>query len=442
MKPRISVVTCSFNQGRFIGRTIDSVLAQDYPNLEHIIVDNVSTDETPQVLARYSHLRVIREPDSGQADAINKGFRHATGDIFCFLNSDDTFLPGALHRVAAEIDPARSRHIVVGRCLYTDAEGRPTGMEQPSNFVSHERVLAVWKGHHIPQPATFWTAEVWRRCGPMNEREHLVLDYDLMCRFSQHYDFHVIDQVLATWRLHTQSKSCSTTRQEIYERAVRVSKRYWGSPLTLRYWRLFWSLAEHRLMQAALLAPEVAARRALSHLELLFRRGGPVDPWEERRRRSPTTLAWRTFTDAYPDGSIGPVFTTTLHVGAGHTALQIDGDPVFPGLGRTLDLDVILGGRLLQRYRLPAGRTFSLDVPVTGFTPGDYPLTLSTNGFLVSDDYLGNNDFRPLTFRLQRLVLATEATARTPQGPAVPRYTDFATDRNESASLARASGSS
>src|SRR5262249_49631443 len=131
MLPRIAVVTPSYNQGRFIGRTIDSVLAQDYPNLEHIVVDGMSSDDTPQILSRYPHLPVIREPDSGQADAVNKGFRAATGDIFCFLNSDDVFYPGALHRVAAALDPVRGRHVVMGRCLFIDEEDRSTGLEHP-----------------------------------------------------------------------------------------------------------------------------------------------------------------------------------------------------------------------------------------------------------------------------------------------------------------------
>src|SRR5262249_36497560 len=208
--PRISVVTSSYNQGRFIGRTIKSVLAQGYPDLEHIVVDGMSTDDTPEVLARYPHLRVVREPDNGQAEAINKGFRLATGNVFCFLNSDDTFLPGALHRVAREIDPARGRHVVMGRCAFVDEDDKSTGVEHPSAFIGHNRVLDVWRLHCVPQPATFWTAEVWRRCGPLDEGEQLVLDYDLMCRISRYYYFHFIDQVLATYRLHKQSKSCAT----------------------------------------------------------------------------------------------------------------------------------------------------------------------------------------------------------------------------------------
>src|SRR5262249_25106976 len=174
--PRISLVTPSFNQGQFIGRTIDSVLAQDYPDLEHIIVDGMSGDETPAVLARYPHLRVIRERDRGQADAVNKGFRAATGDVLGFLNSDDTLAPGALRHVARAIDPARGRHVVMGRCRFIDADDHCTGLEHPCLFTGQRRVLEVWRGHGIPQPAVFWTRGVWQRCGPLEEREHLVLD--------------------------------------------------------------------------------------------------------------------------------------------------------------------------------------------------------------------------------------------------------------------------
>ena len=137
------MVTPSFNQGAFLERTIASVEAQDYPDLEHIVVDGMSTDDTPDVLARHPRLVVIREPDKGQADAINKGLARAAGSVLCVLNSDDTFAPGALRRVAAEIDPARGRHVVLGRCRFVDEADRFLGFEHPSGFESHRRVLEI-----------------------------------------------------------------------------------------------------------------------------------------------------------------------------------------------------------------------------------------------------------------------------------------------------------
>src|SRR5438045_8557311 len=112
----------------------------------------MSTDDTESVLARYPHLTVIREPDRGQADAINKGFARATGAICGFVNSDDTLEPGALAAVAAALaDPGRQ--IVMGRCRFIDQHDVFLGVEHPSAFESHSRVLAIWRGHCLPPPA-------------------------------------------------------------------------------------------------------------------------------------------------------------------------------------------------------------------------------------------------------------------------------------------------
>src|SRR5215470_15932021 len=358
--PRISVVTSSYNQGRFLARTIESVLTQEYPNLEHIVVDGMSTDETPDVLARYPHLRVLREPDHGQAEAINKGFRLATGDIFCFLNSDDTFRPGALHRVAREIDPSRGRHIVQGRCRYIDENDVWTGEEHPSVPATHRRILQVWKAHCVPQPATFWTAEVWKRCGPLDETLHLALDYDLFCRFSRRYRFHFVDALLADYRLHGASKTCSNEQDAVREQAIAISRRYWGSPLWLRYWWLRGSLAWFRFRQAyqphrwsddllkrAEACPKGLRRRALIALAILTSprarlREFVLPPrllpmWDrlfERRSRSAVlgnpratraeVSAWRGFTGLHYDGLIGPVFETDLIVAPSHDTLHLE----------------------------------------------------------------------------------------------------------------------
>jgi glycosyltransferase involved in cell wall biosynthesis len=430
--PRVSIVTPSYNQGRFLGAAIDSVLAQDYPNLEHIVVDGMSADETPAVLARYPHLRVIREPDRGQADAVNKGFRAATGDIFAFLNSDDTYLPGALHRVAREIAPGCGRHVVTGRCLYTGEDGVPTGLEHPCAFEGHARVLAVWKVHCLPQPSTFWTAEAWRRCGPLDAQEHLVPDFDLICRLSRRYRFHVVDQVLATYRLHAHSKSCANRAEDIYARAVQVSRRYWGSPLCPLYWRLRWSLAHDRgegrrdrlqraarllragyearaagqrreglalLARASLLAPGIALRRLL--------RPGPD---AVAGHTSPLTRAYRGFTGLHADGWVGPTYATTFRVGPGDRSLHLEGRPLVRGLPRPLDITLSIDGRAVCRQRLPEHRPFSLTVPVGHLGPGQHRLVVASGPYVVPRDYLGIEDDRPLCFRLTRLaVTAGEA---------------------------------
>ena len=98
----------------------------------------------------------------------------------------------------------------MGRCRFIDESGSFIGVEHPSAFENHRRVLEIWRGHNLPQPAIFWTREVWERCGPLDETAYW-LDYDLFCRFSRDYVFHFIDQVLANYRLHAESKTVSVS---------------------------------------------------------------------------------------------------------------------------------------------------------------------------------------------------------------------------------------
>jgi glycosyltransferase involved in cell wall biosynthesis len=435
--PRISVITCSYNQGVFIERTIESVLAQNYPNLEHIVVDGMSRDETPQILAKYGHLRVIREPDKGQADAINKGFRAATGDIFCFLNSDDTFMPGALERVAREIDPARGRHVVLGRCRFIDEHDRFVGIEHPSAFESHRRVLEIWKGYCIPQPAVFWTPAVWRRSGPLDENEQLMLDYDLFCRFSRDFPFHFVDQVLATYRLHTESKTSSVTDEQRLEQAIQVSRRYWGSPASLQYWKIQLSYATFRFGRrrralalfreareawrqaerpralacaaaGALLGPDVVTDVMLvPAVKSRLHRLRTPSPGTTRKPAAlrPQSLAWRDFEAVHADNWAGPVMVTTISVESGHTACELSCTTGGFQMPQPLELTLSVDGRRVSREVIAAGGAFSVRVPLGGAAPGDHELKVTANTFVIPYDYMGADDYRPLSFKLLNIKL-------------------------------------
>jgi len=243
MLPLITIITPSFNQDSFIEATILSVLEQGYPNFEHIIVDGGSTDDTLAILARYPHLTVTSEPDRGQAEAVNKGLRRSSGEVIGWLNSDDTYYPGALAEAAEIIEPAKGIYIAMGRCAYIDEAGKPTGAEHPSAFVSHQRVVEVWKGYTIPNPAVFFHRTVYEVCGSLDESLYLTLDYDLFCRYTARFDITVVDRLWATYRLHQSAKSSEQSQGELLEKSLEVSRRYWGAAGSTSWWRYqlsFW----------------------------------------------------------------------------------------------------------------------------------------------------------------------------------------------------------
>lgn len=250
--PTISIVVPSLNQAQYLPETLQSLADQNYPALEVIIQDGGSSDGSVAVaenfVRRYPVIfRLFVEKDSGQAEALNRGFARAGGEILGFLNSDDTYFPGTLHRVATEIDPARGRGVVMGRCVFTGEGTGCAGVEHPSEYVSHFEHLAIWKRgfNTIAQSSVFWHRAVWERCGGLDVNEHYTLDYDLFCRFSRHYPFHRIDQLFSTYRLHDRSKSRQLTEAEVLELSIKVSRKYWELWLSPLRWRCEFSFWLH-----------------------------------------------------------------------------------------------------------------------------------------------------------------------------------------------------
>src|SRR5688572_28751587 len=204
--PRISVVTASYNQGRFIEETIQSVLDQGYANLEYIIFDGGSTDGSVDIIRRYErHLAYwVSEKDKGAADAIAKGFSKATGEIFAYLNSDDVYLPGALQTIGALMsDP--SIDVAFGNMYWMDADGRRLGERRQTPFT---RLGYLFGGSDLMQPATFWRKSVYLQAGGIDPSYKFTFDTDLFFRFAlRNARFEFVNKFLASFRIHSQSKS-------------------------------------------------------------------------------------------------------------------------------------------------------------------------------------------------------------------------------------------
>lgn len=240
---KFSIITPSFNQGHFIKETIDSILSQDYPDLEHIVMDGGSTDSTVEVLQAYDdpRLKWVSEPDKGQSDAINKGMARAEGELLAYLNSDDIYYPGALAAVAAAFERQPEVDLVHGNCVVIDGDSRPMRTLKGTSYTLKDALTKRWS---IPQPATFWRRRVMESIGPFDETLHFTMDYDYWLRavlagLRPHY----LDRDLAGFRLYGESKS--------------------GSQLD-KFWQDWQNLLE-KVYSRDDLPPEVSAMRPLSH---------------------------------------------------------------------------------------------------------------------------------------------------------------------------------
>ncbi len=227
--PRISIVTPSYNQVRFIEETIRSVLLQGYPNLEYIIMDGGSTDGSVEIIRKYEkHLSYwVSEPDEGQANAINRGFALATGNILAWLNSDDTYEPGALRAVAKEFAVGLDVHLVYGEGWYIDPESRRI---RPCRFVRREFTPAyICNRDPILQQAAFWTRDLWERVGPLCESLYWVFDWDWFIRAYKANRLHYLPRFLANYRVHPEAKTRTKSLEQRKEQAWITARhgRWW-----------------------------------------------------------------------------------------------------------------------------------------------------------------------------------------------------------------------
>ena len=234
--PTISVITPSFRQAGFLRETMKSVLEQDYPALEYIVIDGGSSDGSHEIIAAHDDQLAywVSQQDRGQVHAINKGLERATGDILCYLNSDDLFHPGALRAVAEAYTKNPDVDIFHGRCSTIDENGAPLDRTFFGDIDAPIKILDLWSvwffGKNVVQPEVFWTRRLMDRIGLFDEAFHYAMDYDYWTRAIVGANAKVcrIDQELAAFRLWGGQKS--TAAEKAANELRQIAIRYIDDP--------------------------------------------------------------------------------------------------------------------------------------------------------------------------------------------------------------------
>jgi glycosyltransferase involved in cell wall biosynthesis len=236
--PKISIVTPSFNQAVFLERTIQSVLSQDYPNLEYIIIDGGSTDGSVDIIKKYAGKLAywVSEKDNGQTHAINKGFRRASGDIVAWLNSDDEYCPGALKTVARTFMEDKELDVVFGNRLTIDENENILRDDRHTRYTFAALVLY---GMIISQPAAFWKRRLLEQFGYLDESMRFAMDYEFFCRIGEHIKTKHVRMHFAKFRRQSSSKTSNiidvgrAEHRQISEKYLKEACKGWPVKLVI-----------------------------------------------------------------------------------------------------------------------------------------------------------------------------------------------------------------
>ena len=249
----MSVVVPNFNGARFLPRTLASLEAQSYPRIEVTVIDGGSTDGSVELIEEWAErlpMRWISEPDSGQAEAINKGFRMASGDILGWINSDDLLTPRSVEWAAARFAADPELDFVWGFCLVVDAKERPLTIQNP--YVRGDLTQLRKHRNFVSQPGSWYSRRAVETYGPLSESLHYLFDYDFFLRVADGGRAEFIPEIMAWFRIHDASKSGSQEREFLREEpgVFRSNGGSWLSPFWFDYLRYrIWEKPIYRIKE-------------------------------------------------------------------------------------------------------------------------------------------------------------------------------------------------
>src|SRR4030042_5431076 len=243
--PFISVITPSFNKGKYIEQAIKSVLQQNYLNFEHIIIDGGSGDNTLEILKKYRHLKWVSEPDRSHIDAVNKGLKRSKGEIISILNADDFYAPGAFFRVAEKLKSSPESKVVVGNCGIVDEKGRLTETNVPA--IELKQMLQPWYYRFPSNPSTyFYYKKIHKVIGQYDARIGPCYDYDFLLRLARVYKFHYINETLGNWRFYKDTITYKNRDNNLND-LIKISKKNCGNYFSSTFYLYYLSYYSYRL---------------------------------------------------------------------------------------------------------------------------------------------------------------------------------------------------
>jgi glycosyltransferase involved in cell wall biosynthesis len=255
MEVKISVITATLNRKELLARCIEGVARQTYPQKEHVIVDGGSADGTVEMLeslsARYPHLKWISEKDRGISDALNKGLALAAGDVIGVNGDDDCYQPGVFEMVAAEFERDPSVGVVAGSCDHVRNDGT-IAFTSKAGFTNRHQLIEYWKhwgtSVFLPAPSTFFRKKAVDLVGGFEEADRYAMDYHHWIKITEHFKVTIIDRVLARFRYDEGTVTFSNSKAQMAE-TYAISRKYWGSKLSSKYYRLAFSYFDFHQMK-------------------------------------------------------------------------------------------------------------------------------------------------------------------------------------------------
>ena len=388
--PLVSIITPSYNQGKFIKETIDSVLNQSYKKIEYIVVDGESNDETVEILKSYGDkIKWVSEKDDGQADAVNKGIEMARGDIIGWLNSDDTYLPEAIEKIVNIFNSCIDVDMIYGEGYHVDIVGDVIDRYPTLPFDYNKLAYNCF----ICQPTSFFKKDVFKKTGLLDKNLQLCMDYELWMRIGKKCNIAYTPHFLATSRMYEDNKTLGR-RSEVFEEIISTVKKNYGFvPISWINGYVDYLLSEkNNMLKYSLLL--LSKYLKYNWRNLKYSKNDLIYIITKLKDSILSTQKTE-YTDQYEDGWISTKYicemqsknNNNLHIEIGHK-LPINGKII---------LVAKINGIEKQRVIMKRHGVYELDLNLRDIPSGNFKLEIESNKYCIPHKINKNNDRRKLS---------------------------------------------